>query len=292
MISVKLHGRLGNQLFQYSFIYALSRKIGTPFYLDQQIDKSIIHKYFTIRQNWLSRCLDKVIGISGFKNVFSLHFRRWIFPKIQQFFKLEAVTCDWNLTPSADLLPKLQDQHLFIGFFQSPLYFIEYEAEIRSLFTIRSKYQKAFQLKYHHLYGKNKVVCIHIRRTDYLNLGILNLGGEDLSLPLNYYEKAIAKTDRKNSFYLFITDDLDFVTENFGHFQNKLISADAEIMDFQHMLNADICIISNSTFSWWSAWLNNKPDKMIYAPESFMGWRIKQEVPPDIYPDNWNLINF
>jgi hypothetical protein len=292
MISIRLHGRLGNQLFQYAFIYAASKKIGAPFYLDQYIDKSIIHKYFTTKQSWASRCLDKAIGISIFKNAFSVHLRRWFFLKTQQFFKLKAVTYDWNSAPPCEVTMELQDQHLFIGFFQSPQYFVEFENEIRSLFTIRPKHQKAFQLEYHHLYGKKKVVCTHIRRTDYLNLGHLNLGSDDLSLPISYYEKAIAKTDIENCFYLFITDDFDFVTENFGHLTNKYISADSEIMDFQQMLNADICIISNSTFSWWGAWLNNKPDKMIYAPESFMGWRIKQETPPNIYPDNWNLIDF
>jgi hypothetical protein len=62
-------------------------------------------------------------------------------------------------------------------------------------------------------------------------------------------------------------------------------------MDFQHLLNADVCIISNSTFSWWGAWLNNKPTKVIYAPKYFMGWRIKKEIPDHIYPIDWTLID-
>jgi hypothetical protein len=63
-------------------------------------------------------------------------------------------------------------------------------------------------------------------------------------------------------------------------------------MDFQHLLNAHECIISNSTFSWWGAWLNTRPDKKIYAPEYFLGWRIKKEYPQNIYPHDWVKVSF
>jgi hypothetical protein len=127
---------------------------------------------------------------------------------------------------------------------------------------------------------------------DYLHLQHLNLGGDDLSLPLEYYTQAVSKYDRKPVHFVFLTDDLDFVEENFQAITNKTISNDSEIMDFQHLLNAGECIISNSTFSWWGAWLNNKPNKVIYAPKYFLGWRIKKESPWKIYPDNWIQIDF
>jgi hypothetical protein len=56
-------------------------------------------------------------------------------------------------------------------------------------------------------------------------------------------------------------------------------------------MHADICILSNSTFSWWGAWLNDKKDKIVHAPRYFLGWKTQKEFPENIYPSTWNLIS-
>lgn len=172
------------------------------------------------------------------------------------------------------------------------MYFKNHEDNIKFLFSIKPVYKKEFHYKYAYLYKNYTIICIHIRRRDFLNLGQLDLGGDNLSLPVDYYKNAIKKIVVKNPLYVFISDDNDFVTKHFTFLKNKYISTDSEIMDFQHLLNADVCIISNSTFSWWGAWLNNKSEKIIYAPQYFMGWRIKKEIPYTIYPDSWIQIDF
>ena len=49
-----------------------------------------------------------------------------------------------------------------------------------------------------------------------------------------------------------------------------------------------INIIANSTFSWWGAWLNNKEDKIIYAPKNW--FKDKSICTDDLIPNSWNII--
>jgi hypothetical protein len=55
-------------------------------------------------------------------------------------------------------------------------------------------------------------------------------------------------------------------------------------------MNADVCILSNSSFSWWGAWLNTKPGKVIYGPQNWLGFGKNDEYPAGIstnLPVNW-----
>ena len=47
-------------------------------------------------------------------------------------------------------------------------------------------------------------------------------------------------------------------------------------------------IIANSSFSWWGAWLNNKKDKIIYAPNNW--FKDKSICTDDLFPNSWKII--
>ena len=163
---------------------------------------------------------------------------------------------------------------------------------IRQKLTIKTEISQAFKDRFSELYRANTIVTVHVRRTDYKNLGHLNLGGDDLSLPLKYYQNALSTVTGKNLHYIFISDDTAFVEANFAGIQPKTISVENEICDFQHLLNADICITSNSSFSWWGAWLNEKESKVVYCPKYYVGFHLKKEIPLNIYPKEWRQIGF
>ncbi|MBB2144104.1 hypothetical protein GM921_01280 [Pedobacter sp. LMG 31464] len=288
MIVVKLQGRLGNQLFQYAFAYSTAKKLSTRYYLDQEIEKCILIKYFDISTGTFN-LLDKTLfSIKDYKRFFSLYLRKKFYKSIKLLMHYKSIY-SFPFTAAFDEVNKtIKNNSIYEGYFQSTLFFKDHEVNIKEKLTIKRKYKELYQQKYKGLL-KNKVAVIHVRRTDYQNLGTLGLGNDDLTLPLNYYHNLIENLCKKdaNLYFVFISDDTPFIIKEFEYLPNKHISNESEIIDLQHLIYADICIISNSTFSWWGAYLNNKPNKIVYAPKYFLGFHIDKTLPPEIYPENW-----
>ena len=292
MIAVKIEGRLGNQMFQYAFIYSAAKRLNTSFYIDKGIEKFKLYDYFDIEKDrfyLFDKCL---FTIQGFKNIFSYHLREWFYNRMHSLLFNKQIVFGNDKITATEELRTLMDNQFYYGYYQSEKYFIDNIEKVKSLFTIKKDIAEAYRNSQLSLTANKTIVTVHIRRTDYKGLERLNLGGADLSLPYSYYHKAIERFDKEDYFFIFITDDKSGIVSEFSYLQNKYVSQSDEITDFQHMLNADICIIANSTFSWWAAYLNNKPNKVVIAPKYFLGWRIKKQVPIEIYPDNWNLIEF
>lgn len=91
---------------------------------------------------------------------------------------------------------------------------------------------------------------------------------------MDYYRKAILQMKEKlqhPKFYVF-TDNVDWVKENFQDIEYTLVEGNpadgyGSHFDMQLMSLCKHNIISNSTYSWWSAFLNRNPGKVIIAPE-------------------------
>ena len=66
---------------------------------------------------------------------------------------------------------------------------------------------------------------------------------------------------------------MDINDEEGGHFDLALMTRCAH-----H-------VITNSTFSWWGAWLNPSADKRVIAPQTWFG--TDKLSNPDLIPDSW-----
>lgn len=130
-------------------------------------------------------------------------------------------------------------------------------------------------------------MSIHIRRGDYLTFSTI-YGG---ICTIEYYKKAVSYlcSALNNPVFVVFSDDMDWVRNNI-YFPEE---AKVHFVDFnrgkdswQDMNLMSKCmhnIIANSTFSWWGAWLNENPEKIVICPD-----RLTQRGDsPDIFPEEW-----
>ena len=275
MIGIKLQGRLGNQMFQYAFALSTSKRLKTNFFLDDD-------------EHYSNELCD-FFELKSFKNTLLSKLRRNSFNKKEYNLNFIEVNHKNPFSVNARLL--VNNNCIYDGFFQSELFFYEYRDLVKKEFTIKKKhFVNCLDLLN---INKNKpIVVLHIRRTDYLKYGNENLGGENLTLPLDYYNLCLKKINNLDNYNIvFVTDDPSFVKTNFYHLNPIISSSESSIVDFQILMNANIIVVANSSFSWWAAYLNTKATK-IFAPKFWSGFKIKKEYPANIIPDNWESIEF
>ncbi|HTK18629.1 MAG TPA: alpha-1,2-fucosyltransferase [Mucilaginibacter sp.] len=277
MIAVRLQGRLGNQLFQYAFIYAAAKRLNTKFYLDKSVDYLILDKYFNIQNDFCHILDNKVFSIKGYKNILSHYFRWGFYYSLRNIIRLKRKAFS-NFESPAQQLNNVKNSFLYEGYFQSEEYFINYKEDIRKLFGIKNTYQTLFAAMFSTLPKAKKYITVHVRRGDYID--------NNLVLPVSYYHKAINSIEHPDNYYIFVSDDSNFVKKEFAYISNKYVSENDEITDLQFLTHADICILSNSSFSWWGAWLNRK-NATIIAPQYWLGNDIKQEIPINTLVADW-----
>jgi hypothetical protein len=130
------------------------------------------------------------------------------------------------------------------------------------------------------------IVSIHVRRGDYLDFpGRFPVVSEDyLNKSINYF------TDLGFSRFVFFSDDIIWCKQYAESLNNISIDFSLETDPIQDMTLMSCCehnIIANSTFSWWGAWLNQNPDKIVVAPENWFGEELAHIDTSDILPENW-----
>jgi hypothetical protein len=269
MVGISIQCRLGNQLFQYAFIRSITQKFKTSFFVSETIEEFAIAKYFDLK------------GYNPRVNKL-----KWLLFKIKTGNLLTSLQ-----TVSIDRYDQATDNKIYNGYFQSEQYFENIAGEISTHVKIKQQYVDEFNTKYQDMFNNNLVVAVHIRRGDYLDLDdwwAENLGSHNLTLPIDYYLnclKQVANAD--NCKFFFVSDDMEFTRSAFAHVKGAEFAQNSMIIDFQILMNADECIIANSSFAWWAAYLNKKETKKIYCPQYWLGFKVQKEYPANIIPQNW-----
>jgi hypothetical protein len=131
-------------------------------------------------------------------------------------------------------------------------------------------------------------VSLHVRRGDYTTI----YGGRD-ALPITYYQNAVKAMQEYSSdptFFVF-SDDIAFCRENLPSgphyvFVDHNGQADAQ-EDLRLMSSCRHHIMANSSFSWWGAWLNPNPDKIVLAPDRWLDPNVPHT---DLLPPAWKRV--
>lgn len=258
MIITKLQGGLGNQLFQWAVSKNLSIKYNTDIYFETS--------YFsdtTISRvsKWEMELYKLNINIKTFPvNTFPVN----TFPVIVDNFRYQEIS----------------DNSYLDGYWQSDKYFVENDRVIRECLKIHPDI-KSYILNKYPILLSNNTVSMHIRRGDYVDL-------QDYHpiQPIDYYHKSYDNINEDDINVIVLSNDIEWCKENI-HFKNiTFIENETNIIDLYIMSLCKHNIISNSSFSWWGAWLNENINKKVIAPKIWFGYKsIFSDV--DIIPKKW-----
>ena len=289
MITVKLQGGLGNQMFQYAFGRAISLKLETPLLLDisgyehqAAIDTK---RYFqlscyNIQAEAISQPQSKINKISS------------IIKKIKGVLSNRTNPYSGYMFDPKYLNTK--DGAYLEGFWQTEKYFKGIETILRSDFSLKEKLgekAKLYKTRIKQVQDNGGVaVSMHVRRSDYItNSNANNYHG---ALDLTYYTRAIshieAKLCKKPMVIFVFSDDIAWVKENFKTETPIVYVSRPEIKDYEELFLMSQCdhnMIANSSFSWWGAWLNPKKDKIVVAPKRWV--KDPKANTNDVVPLDW-----
>ena len=293
MIVIKLQGGLGNQMFQYAFGKALSLELKQGLFLDHTLlgDNAHIANRTTreyelslfpeLQAKLLPGFYKKIIG-SETDLVLKMNRKFPLISKIRQV-ENEFVTVSRNALTAINV---------FEGYFQSEKYFLSISDQIRAGFRF-PELDKGNNLLKEQMLNSNSL-AIHIRRGDYFSDP--ETARYHGVLAIDYFTKAIEKvreTQPEVRMFVF-TDDAGWARLNLLPTCPEAIIADGNMgpdswKDMALMTFAKHHIISNSSFSWWGAWLaGNRGIKI--APGRWFNPEVASFDIHTIIPDNWTIL--
>lgn len=281
MIITNIVGGLGNQMFQYAVGKALAIQHNTSLKLDTSSFSSQQLRNFDLAQ------LQTTIELASDEEINALKIvnrTQRIFSLIKPYSKRK-----FYKEPYFHFDPQffnLGDTVYLKGYFQSERYFKNIETELRSEFRVKPQHIEKVKAFSNELKGINSV-AIHIRRGDYTSQDTFDYHG---ILPLSYYKSAIEYLQGRHqnlSFFIF-SNDPKWVTENLDIPNATIVSGNISSTHFEDLHLMSQCrynIIANSSFSWWSAWLNDYEHKTVIAPERWFNNGPKDLQ--DLLPKDW-----
>jgi hypothetical protein len=161
------------------------------------------------------------------------------------------------------------------GYFQSERYFLHCADEVRHYFTPHPDLLERLWRDYGDELGLGPC-SLHVRRGDYLD------SRGYFTLPQNYYDYTMSRFDGSTRFLVF-SDDPEWCRSAIRG-NCRIIAGQPDFLDLFLMAQCRHHIVANSSFSWWGAWLNPRPDKIVWAPGR---WFAGKKESRDRVPESW-----
>lgn len=282
---VKIKSGLGNQMFQYAFAKNLESLTGESVTIDlSQYKIEHLHNGFELARLFnidLKEAPKETVELlSTIPDSFIKRIQRKFFTKPTHYIENETV---FNSN-----VFEIQSSCYFEGYWQSEQYFYPIKNKIIDLFEFKQPLNHSTERLCSQI--DDSTVSMHIRRGDYL-LGM----NRNLNLcTLDYYNAAVTLLQSYKSInkIIIFSDDIPWCQKNLEFKNIELIFVDWNKNEdsWQDMYLMSKChhnIISNSSFSWWGAYLNQHWDKMVIAPAQ---WNKKQKRNLRILPSDWTSL--
>lgn len=203
-------------------------------------------------------------------------YSQHIFRKIETIDKFDD-NHNWNPSIPSD------DKHTqYHGYYQSEIYFQKYSEAIKSLYAPTPEFIERIKYEIPELFT-TEVTLISVRRGDYLFYPNYHPVVSE-----EYLHMAVGII--KPTFHLIASDDIPWCKEHLRMTPCRYLEGYSAHEQMWIMGMCNHFVISNSSFSWWGAWLSNYPKKKIIAPSIWFG----PEGPQDwqsIYANNWVILS-
>ena len=271
-VSLGNAGRFGNQMFQLAALIGIAEKNG----YDIKIPVENTGNPFTFYD--LSTQQAEPTGMelrnpfdipdeyfAPFADISSVVDKRYQEP----FFHFKNQTLD------------IPDNSDISGYFQSEKYFKHAEEKVRALFTFRPEIQELAKQELAKVKNDAPRVSIHVRRGDY----VANSANHTVT-GMEYYTEVINKFFSKEPYrFVVFSDDPEWCKEMFEG--GYIVDINNSYVEMCMMSMCDHHIIANSSFSWWGAWLNSNPKKIVTAPSQWFGPNLRHNSVMDLLPHEW-----
>jgi hypothetical protein len=291
MVAVALTDGLANRMFQYAFGLSLKRQ-GLKVLYDK------CHYRKKVDQTW-----EFVELNDAFPNIDIEYIKPWLFfltfpghikggslfIKLFRFLGVESVFVEPSLEYIPNIKKRIRCRTLFYGHWQSERYFDKCMDAVRKQFVFLP-FSEEKNIICSKKMSKEESVAIHVRKGDDYSRWISTHG----ICERDYYLRAVSyiKKNVNNPVFYIFTDNPQWVKDNLTDIDYNLVDWNPvkgkfNFRDMQLMASAKHNIIANSTYSWWGAWLNNNPNKIVIAPERWVNGSEPSLVDNSIIPDRW-----
>lgn len=258
-ITTNHRGGIGNAMFKFAASVSLAMDNNVEYMFSTEFIRPVDPNYKTYYNNILR----------GFKFIKNLP------PTYHTYNEPKFSYTDIPYTKGTDLL--------LDGYFQSEKYFIKNKEMIINLFKPTNEIKESI---INDIPNIQNYISIHIRRGDYLNYPDYHP-----QQSLEYYKKAIDNFGLDRTYIIF-SDDLEGVKDMFSFLPNKIFyTSNKDWLDLYTMSFCEHNIICNSTFSWWAAYLNENPNKVITAPKKWFGPAYTHYDTSTLIPKEWLILN-
>lgn len=298
MIFLKLTDGLGNQMFQYAYARYLQSVYGGKIFFDiTKLGSKHVRKFelnnFVLNKNVIVPAIGIQYFIRIYTKIVRILLNRIFNVPLNSYkgFSEYVHFCGYYTTNEPIKYYSFVHTSFPIkfvrGFFQSPKYFNDIKNDIRN--DLRLKFAPNSRLyRISEEIKNSNSVCLHIRRGDF------SLYNRFMVCNEKYYKRGIDVILSKVSnpvFFVFSNNhnDIEWIKNNYKFDVNMryVDMNNSAIEDFYLMQQCKNFIISNSTFSWWAAYLANNINKCVVAPHP---WIRGEKYVEDIYDTDWDVI--
>ncbi len=274
MIIAEIGRGLGNSMYVYAAAKALAEHHRTELKLDithiqswPQLEKTggdwdfTLGKFNIPAKIATKKELRKYVWKTKIRPIDKIFRKYGLFEKNVRYFPTDGRVEDFVKIPDNSYL------YIYCG---HQRFFNSIKEIIKGEFTLKDKYKEKIRPLLEKLKTQDSV-SLHVRRGDVLNLKNCNILGVD------YYKKAvdIIKQKVKDPIFYVFSDDIPWCKTNFQKLGVKLayMEGNETYEDLELMRRCKYNILSNSSMSWWSGYLNSNKQKIIIAPKNFSHYK-------------------